>query len=54
MGIEHEKIDGQEVKVMYMTAAMVPCDKKVAELIKVIYPNGKHVWAKPQKVEPKK
>lgn len=39
--IKKEKVDGVECTVVYLTAKGLPCDKKVAKRVKVIYPDGR-------------
>lgn len=45
--IEQAEIEGKSATVIYMTKAFVPVDKEKAELIKVVFDDGRVVFAVP-------
>lgn len=42
--IKKEKVGGENVVVVYLSAKGQPCPKKLAKKVKVIYPTGRIVF----------
>lgn len=45
--IERQTLDGREATVAYLDRSLQPVAKAEAELIKVMYDDGEHLWLTP-------